>query len=283
MQANASRKRDKAFLPTIQVASNVALKSRKMSIAEDRRSAWPSVQSSGLLHLNYGRTLERKLLAADPFHSLYELFQYCAFSENQFINLLDEQLSDNNKTSSTVYNNDSAELDITQANILYFKDIVERQIERLHTTVEMLERRMNEDLQLEESLQRLRYKYFETLTQNYKYLLRRAQALNSRSQSLMTLLSHRASIVESNKQIKQAEDMAKLTRLAFVFVPLSFIASFFGMNLQPIVQQGYQLWLWAAVTLPAVALSVILMKCDLSLLGRLWKRWRKGRNREKVH
>ncbi len=39
------------------------------------------------------------------------------------------------------------------------------------------------------------------------------------------------SIIESQKAISEAETVSKLTALAFFFVPLSFIASVFGMNL----------------------------------------------------
>ena len=51
--------------------------------------------------------------------------------------------------------------------------------------------------------------------------------LNSTFQAVMSTMS----IVESQKAISEAETVSKLTALAFFFIPLSFIASLFGMNL----------------------------------------------------
>ena len=51
--------------------------------------------------------------------------------------------------------------------------------------------------------------------------------LNSTFQAVMSTMS----IVESQKAISEAETVSKLTSLAFFFIPLSFIASLFGMNL----------------------------------------------------
>ena len=51
--------------------------------------------------------------------------------------------------------------------------------------------------------------------------------LNSTFQAVMSTMS----IVESQKAISEAETVSKLTALAFFFIPLSFIASVFGMNL----------------------------------------------------
>lgn len=51
--------------------------------------------------------------------------------------------------------------------------------------------------------------------------------LTSTFQAVMSTMS----IVESQKAISEAETVSKLTSLAFFFIPLSFVASFFGMNI----------------------------------------------------
>ena len=38
------------------------------------------------------------------------------------------------------------------------------------------------------------------------------------------------SIVESQKAITEAEEVSKLTKLAFLFIPLTFVAGLCGMN-----------------------------------------------------
>ena len=51
--------------------------------------------------------------------------------------------------------------------------------------------------------------------------------LNSTFQTVMSTMS----IVKSQKAILEAETVLKLTALAFFFIPLSFVASLFGINL----------------------------------------------------
>lgn len=40
------------------------------------------------------------------------------------------------------------------------------------------------------------------------------------------------SLIESKKAITQAEQVTKLTQLAFFFIPLTFVAGLFGMNVR---------------------------------------------------
>lgn len=58
------------------------------------------------------------------------------------------------------------------------------------------------------------------------------QALLSRCDSTFSALMATMSILESQKAIAQAEEVTKLTQLAFVFIPLTFVAGIFGMNLE---------------------------------------------------
>lgn len=58
------------------------------------------------------------------------------------------------------------------------------------------------------------------------------QATLSRCDSTFNALIGTMSILESAKAIDQAEEVTKLTQLAFVFIPLTFVAGIFGMNLR---------------------------------------------------
>lgn len=53
------------------------------------------------------------------------------------------------------------------------------------------------------------------------------QRLDSLYQTMMTTMS----IVESDRAIREAEEVNKLTSLAFFFIPLSFSSSVCGMNI----------------------------------------------------
>ena len=65
----------------------------------------------------------------------------------------------------------------------------------------------------------------QTLKSNHERLGRRIEA------SFHVLMST-MSIIESRNAVSQGERIGKLTELAFIFIPLSFSASFFGMELK---------------------------------------------------
>ncbi|KAK0511441.1 hypothetical protein JMJ35_006014 [Cladonia borealis] len=74
--------------------------------------------------------------------------------------------------------------------------------------------------------------------------------LTSTFQAVMSTMS----IVESQKAIALAETVSKLTSLAFFFIPLSFIASLFGMNLVEF-DQKLKLWMWITVSASVTILT----------------------------
>ena len=57
------------------------------------------------------------------------------------------------------------------------------------------------------------------------------EAVLNHCESTFNALMTSMSIVESGKAIVQAQEVAKLTQLAFSFIPLTFVAGIFGMNL----------------------------------------------------
>lgn len=64
---------------------------------------------------------------------------------------------------------------------------------------------------------------------------------------------------ESRAQIRDAKDMQRIAYLAFVFVPLSLVSSFFGMNVKELNSGSTSLWVFfvAAIVLLLGSLLVI--------------------------
>jgi Mg2+ and Co2+ transporter CorA len=58
-----------------------------------------------------------------------------------------------------------------------------------------------------------------------------SEAVLAHCESTFTALMGTMSIIESGKAINEAEQVTKLTQLAFFFIPLTFVAGVFGMNL----------------------------------------------------
>jgi Mg2+ and Co2+ transporter CorA len=73
--------------------------------------------------------------------------------------------------------------------------------------------------------------YYDQTTENLKAIL---QIATRRTQHRLTKLS----IEESQRSIREAFSVGKLTQLSFIFIPPSFATSLFGMNLDELTGVG---------------------------------------------
>lgn len=236
------------------------------SIHKDQRPIASLAQSSALLHLNYGKTLSKELMTSDAFYAFQELFSFSAFSHNQLLNMIENDISADSSEENP------RELSLNQSNYIYIQEFLERQIVRLQENVEALKARggsmwPQSDDEMKNKKCMAAAKVVE---KDFEYLVDRTSTLIERCKSRISHLATRALLAESKRAIEQAEEVTNLTRLAFVFIPLSFTASFFGMNLHPIVEGSNPLWIWFAVSIPLMFLSIAMMKRDL---GKIFWKW----------
>jgi hypothetical protein len=99
---------------------------------------------------------------------------------------------------------------------------------------------------------------FKDLKKDLDYLLARIEILSNRCNRITDTLLSTMSILESQKSIEQSQQVNKLTRLAFVYIPLSFISSVFGMNVKEI-QTNPPMWVFLGTALGFTFLSVCLV------------------------
>ncbi|KAL1387617.1 hypothetical protein HDK64DRAFT_308824 [Phyllosticta capitalensis] len=71
------------------------------------------------------------------------------------------------------------------------------------------------------------------------------------------------SFIESTKAIQTADQVKKLTQLAFCFIPLSFVCGIFGMNVHELADVS--LWTWAATSA-----SLLLIVYFVLYAGAIW-------------
>ncbi|KAK8232500.1 hypothetical protein HDK90DRAFT_512420 [Phyllosticta capitalensis] len=65
------------------------------------------------------------------------------------------------------------------------------------------------------------------------------------------------SFIESTKAIQQAEQVKKLTQLAFCFIPLSFVCGIFGMNVNELA--NISLWVWGTTSASLLLIVYIVL------------------------
>lgn len=234
----------------------------------------PFSQSAALLACDYGKTLDTKLFVTDPFYALHELFLFSAFSLSQYFNMLESKLHSDTKAQA------SSQQVTDVSNFLYRQSIFERHAGWLRDVIAIIETRssLNRTQPSSSSTESTPQQAARTLLVDHKQLLARAENLSRQCRAQVSLLMNRAMIAESNKAIRQAREVTKLTRLAFIFVPLSFTASFCGMNLRPFDVNGGPLWWWLLMSAPLIAISFVVLRWDVV---RLWQRYSTGQKEAK--
>lgn len=250
--------------PTIQVQPHIALKWHRTNIQKNIRPEGKFIQSSSLLPLNYGRSLDEKIAARDPFYAVSELFTFCAFSETQFLNMLESKLS--SATNVETLSRRPLEL----SNLLYMQKAVKVHAERVRNNIETIKTRGSaswpkfNDSRPHNKVEAVA----EVLEKQYEHLLRRAETLSARIEDETRFLTNKALVDEAKRARHQAAEVTKLTRLAFFYIPLSFISSFFGMNLNPLTDAQNSLWWFFVISVPTLCLSVAPLIWDVPRLFR---------------
>jgi hypothetical protein len=98
-----------------------------------------------------------------------------------------------------------------------------------------------------------------SLLMDHQYLIGRCSELSRRCESVSQILADTIKVIEARKSLDQTLKINRLTRLAFVFVPLGFIASLFGMNVN-VFQGDPPIWIFFAVAVPVSALTFLLLQ-----------------------
>ncbi|KXT00873.1 hypothetical protein AC578_979 [Pseudocercospora eumusae] len=234
-------------------------------------------QNAMHLRRDYIETLDLSLARLDSFYAVSSIFAFSAASELQFLNMIKDVIH-NDIREATIFRREDASL----SNLLCNQLVLSEHISRLHANVSTIRARNSwprlsciphdQREQIEQAC--------ATLLADFADLLQRAQDLANECERGIRKVEHLASQAESKRAIAQAKGVERLTRLAFVFVPMSFTASFFGMNFKQFGQGPLSIWVWFAVTVPIILVSLVLMVFRLrqKLTGcfTLWRRKKEG-------
>ncbi|MCJ1435082.1 hypothetical protein MMC27_004452 [Xylographa pallens] len=97
-----------------------------------------------------------------------------------------------------------------------------------------------------------------------------AQALETRIRDRLQMKVGRWSLEESRRSIDEGKRVKLLTILAFIFIPISLVASVFGMNVQEINNSGRSIWVFFVT-----AIILTFIAACLWAVANLFVRWRK--------
>ena len=113
-----------------------------------------------------------------------------------------------------------------------------------------------------------------SLDRDYDFLIHRCERLATRCETSSGILVSVAQLSEAQKGINQARQIHGLTKLAFIFIPLTFVAGLFGMNVSAF--KGYpSIWIYFVIAVPLTALSWLasetFLNGSLGSFGKLLK------------
>ena len=261
-------------------ASTVALKSHLFAPSTANEGDLSERQAQYFSHLahDYGRSLRPNIMATDAFYCLTEVLSFAASSLMEFLNLIDTKID--------MYTSQPPEKEYQSLpNLKYTKQILYRYIQKTQRVLDSIENAKIPrwpkasdgctDPANPGKAQGPAHVASKSLVQDFKHLLSYSSALHKRTTEAITDLRASISISESRKSMVQAERLGRLTFLAFIFVPLSFTTSFFGMNVIQLEHGRLGMEWWAVLTVFVTGAAVALFFIDFHSLAR--RSWRKLR------
>ncbi|KAL8906714.1 MAG: hypothetical protein Q9207_001840 [Kuettlingeria erythrocarpa] len=255
--------------PIVKYKPMLALKSHRMP--NDGRTQASSQglnrvkQSTCTLHLDYGRSLRPEKMACDPLYALKEVFDHVAQAEVQFLGLCHAKL---NEFQDTRYFQDSDCL----PNLKGLKQLLYRHLQHNNSACAALEKMCHSQwLGASNDSSRERTKSAATaLKEDHALILRTNEHLHSQCMEAIGVLMNEIVIAESKEARIQTARLGRLTFLAFIFVPLSFTTSFFGMNVRELgaSPNTLSIWAWFLLSMPLLAFAIFFFEHDFA---QVWK------------
>jgi Mg2+ and Co2+ transporter CorA len=212
-------------------------------------------QSASLLPFHHGHSLNHDVAQADALYALSEVFRFCAFSESQFINLISHILEQQRHERLE-------ELAKTLSNLTYYKRILDSHAERLKVIISCLMAGGGQTWPRATDVDHraIVEATITVLTADFEQLAHRIDLLSKQCADDSLFLMNRVVVTDTKRGYIQAQNTANLTLLAFYFIPLTLITSFFGMNFKEI--QGsdgpkLSLWVFFVMAVPSLFLAWI--------------------------
>jgi len=179
-------------------------------------------QSVDHVHAKYGRYLKCEIMAHDAFYALNELFEFSAASVDQLLELSEGNIRmDPHHPDATRL----SELLLINAFVDDYRSYIKDVLEIVHSRGNPKWPRVTEP-RLREKADRAAGQ----LENRYRRLLGRSERLSEHCNSGISILMNLEAHQQTEKAMTQTDRLGKLSVLAYIYIPLTFAASFYGMN-----------------------------------------------------
>lgn len=181
---------------------------------------------------------------SEPFFALASVLSAAARSWNQVLNFIEEDIASHQDAPAGTVHSSLTQIRFNSAVIQRFQGFMQQDAQILETVQDgAWTNGIANKQDDEENLHDEQTVMLKELLGDYKGLLTRCQLLSQQCESASNILQSAMALLESQKSIKQTEEVNKLTKLAFIFIPVSLISSIFGMNISEINSENApRLW-----------------------------------------
>jgi hypothetical protein len=249
------------YLPIVIHKHMIALKWHLSVPAQAGQSdTQPAARGASHLPIDYGRSLRPATMAQDALYALTEVFTLAISSQSQFLNLIAAKLDGCASANMPPESNWES-----LPNLRYTEQVLNRYTNATRQALNSIRSASTHPKwphDTTESGRRKAAAAAENVVRDFEHLLGRAEVLDRRATEAISVLMSSISILESQRAIQQAEKMGKLTFLAFLFIPLSFTSSFFGMNVTMLKNDVDLKW-WVVFSIPVLVGSFALYYWDI--------------------
>lgn len=219
-------------------------------------------QPLALLAMRFGETLDWHPLAQDSFLMLHELFSFQCASTLQYFNMLRKHISQLQHEIHSVGDPGLKLEDI--AKFEYTKTVLLRWCARIRELTKHMDPSLPNGPIPKGSTSETREAMLRSYLRDLAYLEQEATALMDLCESGKSTLLSNFSILEAKRAGHEAKLVTQLTkatnRITYIFLPISFVTSVFGMNFRQFGQGTLSIWIWVGVALPLLVICVLLVQ-----------------------
>ncbi|KAM7222533.1 hypothetical protein V8F06_002027 [Rhypophila decipiens] len=235
-------------------------------------------QPLSLLSHHYGLTLDWSTPAttSSPLIVLTELFSFQAASILQLLNALERVLSEmTERCDFPSYEHTKLEMTVQYDYIRSSLSRLEQHCSDIITFLKSPPAKWNGPNPAGQSGTTL-------ITTDFEYLLSRTRNLLKTCESGRSTLVTNDAIQKAKRSAVEARLVTQLTktttRLGYIFVPISFVTSAFGMNFAELGQGNMSIWIWAVTVVPMLIVCVVIVEFG-GWIARWWRGLGKKENK----
>jgi len=122
--------------------------------------------------------------------------------------------------------------------------------------------------------------FIEALLEDFRYVATNMEDAGRRLESMLPVVTSLVQIVDARRSFAETANVSRLTILALVFVPLSFISTLFSMDAS-IAPGGPYFWVYLAVAVPVTLLVLLVARPPTRVIRNLFSKIKGSRKGDK--